>query len=46
MAAAGGERDEATEQAVRAEVLALCRAFPIYPGLDDTQAVAEAGTPG
>ena len=33
MAAAGGERDEARERAVRAEVLALCRAFPIYPGL-------------
>lgn len=33
MAAAGGKRDEAKEQAVRTEVLALCRAFPIYPGL-------------
>ena len=32
MAAAGG-RDEAVEQAIRAEVRALCRAFPIYPGL-------------
>ena len=33
MADAGGARDEAEEQAVRTEVLALCRAFPIYPGL-------------
>ncbi len=33
MADAGGARDEAEERAVRAEVLALCRAFPIYPGL-------------
>ena len=33
MAATGGARDEAKERAVRAEVLALCRAFPIYPGL-------------
>ncbi len=32
MAAADG-RDEAVEQAVRAEVRSLCRAFPIYPGL-------------
>ncbi len=32
--AAAGARDEARERAVRAEVLALCRAFPIYPGLD------------
>ena len=32
MAAAGG-RDETVEQAVRAEVRALCRAFPIYPDL-------------
>ena len=32
MAAAGG-RDEAVEQAVRAEVRSLCRAFPIYPAL-------------
>ncbi len=32
MAAAGG-RDEAVEQAVRAEVRSLCRAFPIYPDL-------------
>ena len=32
MASSGG-RDEAVEQAVRAEVRALCRAFPIYPGL-------------
>ena len=31
--AAAGARDEAVEQAVRAEVQALCRAFPIYPGL-------------
>ena len=38
MAAADG-RDEAVENGVRAEVLALCRAFPIYPGLDaDAQA--------
>ncbi len=34
MAAAGGARDEAVEQAVRADVRTLCRAFPIYPGLD------------
>ena len=26
-------RDETVERAVRAEVRALCRAFPIYPGL-------------
>ena len=32
MAAADG-RDEAVEQAVRAEVRSLCRAFPIYPDL-------------
>ena len=32
MAAAGG-RDETIEQAVRAEVRSLCRAFPIYPDL-------------
>ena len=30
---AKGGRDEAVERAVRAEVRALCRAFPIYPGL-------------
>ena len=33
MAESGG-RDEAVGQAIRAEVRALCRAFPIYPGLD------------
>ena len=33
--AASGARDEAIEQAVRTEVRALCRAFPIYPRLDD-----------
>ena len=32
MASSGG-RDEAVEQAVRAEVRTLCRAFPIYPDL-------------
>ena len=32
MASSGG-RDEAVEQATRDEVRALCRAFPIYPGL-------------
>ena len=32
MASSGG-RDEAVEQAVRVQVRALCRAFPIYPGL-------------
>ncbi|MDE0203631.1 MAG: serine hydroxymethyltransferase [Rhodospirillaceae bacterium] len=31
--AATGARDEAVEQAIRAEVRALCRAFPIYPDL-------------
>ena len=31
--AAAGARDKAVEQAVRAEVQALCRAYPIYPGL-------------
>ena len=37
----GHGRDEAVERAVRTEVLALCRAFPIYPGLDaDAQAVS------
>ena len=43
MAAAGG-RDEAAEQAVRTEVRALCRTFPIYPGLgaDTQQAAASA----
>jgi len=29
-----GARDEAVEQAVRAEVRALCRTFPIYPGFN------------
>ena len=33
MASSGG-RDEAVEQAVRTEVRTLCRAFPIYPGLN------------
>ena len=46
MAAAGG-RDGAVEKTVRAEVLALCRAFPIYPGLDaDAQAVSALRNPG
>ncbi len=31
--AADPENNEAVEQAVRADVLALCRRFPIYPGL-------------
>ena len=31
--AAARARDETVEHAVRAEVRALCRAFPIYPGL-------------
>ena len=31
--AAAGARDEAVEQAIRTEVRALCRAFPIYPDL-------------
>ena len=33
MAASGG-RDEILERTIRAEVRALCRAFPIYSGLD------------
>ena len=40
MAAAGG-RDAAVEQAVRAEVRALCRAFPIYPDLGASAADAQ-----
>ena len=45
--AAAGTRDEAVENGVRTEVLALCRAFPIYPGLDaDAQAVSVVSNPG
>ena len=32
--AASGARDETLERTIRTEVRALCRAFPIYPGLD------------
>ena len=32
--AASGARDETLERTIRVEVRALCRAFPIYPGLD------------
>ena len=32
--AASGARDETLERTIRADVLALCRAFPIYPGPD------------
>ena len=44
-------RDETVERAVRAEVRALCRAFPIYPGLgagtaDGEQAAAPAAPIG
>ena len=41
-----GERDEAVEQAVRAEAQALFRTFRIYSGLAETRAVAEARSPG
>ena len=44
--AASGERDEAVEGIVCAEVRALCRAFPIYPGLDAAAADGQSSHAG